>query len=437
MAIDMTTAGKCREKDLKSVWHPYTRFSELKAGLPVIVRGRGPYLYDADGRRLLDAVSSWWACNLGHGNRRVIAAIRRQAGKLQHSILGNLTHPAAAELAGRIAGLMPGRKRRVMFASDGASAVEAALKMALQYWHNTGRPERNRFACLDHAYHGDTIGAMSVGYLESFHKPFAPVVFGALRAESPHCAACVHGRRPETCRLECLESMRGIFRKHGKRLAAVIIEPLCQGAGGMRMHPPKYLSALSGLCRRHGTLLIADEIAVGMGRTGRMFACDHASVDPDIMCIGKGLSAGYLPISAAVARESIYMTFGDAPADNTFYHGHTYCGNPIACAAALETLDIYRDSGIVKLAGSNGRILAGEMKSLESLPGVSAVRCLGMIAALDVPNPRAVRQRLLLDYGIMVRPLGKTVYLMLPLNTQPSVIRSTVRALGRCLCAKP
>jgi len=425
----MSKGASYRKLDRKSVWHPYTKFSALEKDFPVIVRGRGPYLFDADGRRLLDAVSSWWACNLGHGHRRITGAIRRQAGILQHSILGNLTHPAAAELATAVIALFPDRNRRVLFASDGASAVEAALKISLQYWHNRGAPDRNRFVCLDYAYHGDTLGAMSVGYLESFHKPFAPVVFKAERAESPYCAKCRHGLHPDTCRLKCFESMRNVFRKLHNRPAAVIVEPLCQGAGGMRIYPPAYLAALAALCRRTGTLFIADEIAVGMGRTGRMFACQHAGVDPDIMCMGKGLSAGYLPISATVVKARIYNTFDDAGKDRTFYHGHTYCGNPIACATALETLKVYRDENIVEHAESMGHVLSTEMKSLSGISGVSAVRTLGMIGAVDVADPAAVKAMLFRKYGIMVRPLGNTVYFMLPLNVSASLIRSTVRAL--------
>jgi len=430
-----TTTNRYRQLDRSSIWHPYTRFSTMDRAFPVIERGVGAYLYDTDGKRYLDAVSSWWACNLGHGNRRITRAIRRQCGELQHSILGNLSHPRAIELASEIAMLFPGARRRVLFASDGASAVEAALKIALQYWHNIGKPERSEFASLADAYHGDTLGAVSVGYLAGFHKPFKPILFPAYRAESPCCAACKHGKTPASCRLECFSSMRQLIEKHRRKLAAIIVEPMCQGAAGMRIYPEKYLKALAVLCRKRNILLIADEIAVGMGRTGKMFAFQHAGIDPDIVCMGKGLSGGYLPISATVVKNSIYDTFSDTPEDHTFYHGHTFTGNPIACAAALETLAIYREDKVVKQAVNGGNVLREAMASLEGLGGVSGVRSLGMIGAFETTAARQIRDRLLDQHRILLRPLGNTVYLMLPLTVNASLIRSTVNTIREACLA--
>lgn len=420
--------------DLNSIWHPYTRHSSAASGLPVIARGDGPYLYDIDGRRYLDAVSSWWACSLGHGHPRIIEAIRKQAGDLQHSILGNLSHPHAIELASRIVSLFAG-PRRVMFASDGASAVEAALKIALQYWHSTGKPERCRFASLEEAYHGDTLGAVSVGYLPGFHKPFKRSLFKVYRAESPCCAACRHGRKPEKCSAECFEPMQTVITRHRRELAAVIVEPLCQGAAGMRIYSPKYLRKLAAMCRKHDIILIADEIAVGMGRTGRMFAFQHAGIDPDIVCIGKALSGGYLPISATVVKKKIHDAFSDQPVDNTFYHGHTFAGNPIACAAAVETLAVYEAENIVERAAKLGETLQEELAQLAELPGVSGIRCLGMIGAFEALHAGKIRDRLLDRDRILVRPLGKTIYLMLPLNVTAGLIRSTVQALRDAIIA--
>jgi adenosylmethionine-8-amino-7-oxononanoate aminotransferase len=431
---------KYQQLDRHSLWHPYTKHSKSAAGLPVIVKGKGPYLYDMDGFRYLDAVSSWWACNLGHGDARLIRAIRKQAGELQHSILGNLSHQRAVELAAKIVELFHGVPRRVFFASDGASAVEAALKIALQYWHNIGKPQRCQFASLQQAYHGDTLGAVSVGYLTAFHQPFKSSLFNVHRAESPCCASCSLGKLPSTCAVECFEPMRSLIRKHKHELAAVIVEPLCQGASGMRIYSPQYLRKLAVLCRDSGILLIADEIAVGMGRTGRMFAFQHAGIDPDIVCIGKGLSGGYLPISATVVKKGIHDAFSDQPVDNSFYHGHTFSGNPIACAAAIETLAIYQKDRIVARAAELGEELAEGMRGLEGLPGVSGVRSLGMIGALEVKHAGSIRDHLFNHDRILIRPLGDTIYLMLPLTVSTGLIHSTMRALRKAIIsahAKP
>ncbi len=397
---------------MSCVWHPYTRFSSFASDpLPVIVRGEGIYLFDDNGTRYVDAISSWWACALGHGHPRIIAAIQKQAEELQHSMLGNLSHPRAVELAERLVRLMPTPQRHVLFSGDGASAVEAALKIALQYWHNIGRTGKKRFAALEEGYHGDTLGAVSVGYLEHFHKPFDPVVSPAFRT-SPQ--------------KDGFSGMAELIEQHAHELAAVIVEPLCQAASGMKMYAPDYLAQLERLCREHDVLLIVDEIAMGFGRTGRMFAFEHAGIDPDIVCVGKALSAGYLPISAAIVKDSIYTTFSDTPVDHSFYHGHTFCGNPVAAAAALEALSIYAEERIAEKAAAMERLFRRALTPLSELPFVREVRCLGAIAVVELepenpapalPRPHRVR-RLLFDDGILLRPLGNVLYLMPPLNTR-------------------
>jgi adenosylmethionine-8-amino-7-oxononanoate aminotransferase len=408
------------------IWHPYTRHSAQRRGLPVIVRGKGPWLYDQTGTKYLDAISSWWCVNLGHGHPRLVRAIRRQAGQLQHSILGGLSHPPALTLAGMIANLFPTPGRRVLFASDGSSAVEAALKVAVQYWHNRGRPEKKQLVALRHAYHGDTTGAISVGFVPAFHTPFKPLCFPCHRAEAPCCQPCRHGKEPGTCALPCFESMRRLLKARGARVAAVIVEPLCLGSDGMRIYSPRYLAALAGLCRRENVLLIVDEIAMGMGRTGRMFAFEHAGIDPDIVCVGKGLSAGYLPISATVVKSAVFKAFDDRAADRTLYHGHTFTGNPIAAALAIETLKVYGDEDVVEGAASRGEFMREELEPLAPLPHVCAVRCLGMVGAVEFrglrnkPSGSELAQRVkaaLLEQHILIRPLGPVVYLMPPLNT--------------------
>ena len=412
--------NRFNELDRRRIWHPYTRFSTFESDpLPVIVRGEGVYLFDDRGNRYIDAISSWWACALGHGHPRIIAAIQKQAAELQHSILGNLSHPRAIELAEKLAGLMPTTERHVLFSSDGACAAEAALKIALQYWHNVGQPEKRRFAALEEGYHGDTLGAVGVGYLEHFHKPFDSVVFPSFRT-SPQ--------------KDGFAGMADLIAKHADKLAAVIVEPLCQGAAGMKMYPANYLRQLGALCRKQNVLLIVDEIATGFGRTGRMFAFDHASIDPDIVCVGKALSGGYLPISAAIVKDAIYETFSDKPADHSFYHGHTFCGNPIAAAAAIEALTIYEEEKTPEKATAMETLFKESLEPLAKLSTVQEVRCLGAIAAVELkpesPSPTVTRphrvRESLLDEGVLLRPLGNVVYLMPPLVIDRKALKSLV-----------
>jgi adenosylmethionine-8-amino-7-oxononanoate aminotransferase len=431
------TLESYREMDRKSLWHPYTKHSAAEGGLPVIVRGEGVYLFDSQGNRYLDAISSWWACNLGHSNPRLVGALNRQARQLQHSILGNLTHPRAVELASDLSGLFPDSRRRTLFASDGASAVEAALRVAMQYWHNRGESGRTMFGAFEDAYHGDTIGAMSVGYLPDFHAAYRPVLFPVHKIKTPDCFGCPSGKSRAECSLECFSSIEATVREHAHELAAVIVESMCLGAAGMKMYPARCFRKLAELCTQHRVLLIVDEIAMGFGRTGRMFAFEHAGIDPDIVCIGKGLSGGYLPISAAVVKEDIFETFADQPLDHTFYHGHTFAGNPLAAAVAVECLDIYRQENIVEKAQRAGTVLAAGFEAFRGLSGVANVRCLGMIAAFELTDREGVTsidraKRVCADMlkkGILMRPLGATLYLMLPLITDEALVAETVKSL--------
>lgn len=417
------------------LWHPYTRFSALHDGLPCIVRADGLYLFDDRGNRYVDAVSSWWACSLGHSHPRIVRAIQEQAEILQHSILGNLSHPPALALADRLAGLMPSPDRHVLFASDGASSVEAALKIALQYAHQTGHTRRTRFVSLKEAYHGDTLGAVGVGYLEEFHRLLRPALNEAWRLDVPRCDGCMD---PE-CRASCFAGVPAFLADRAEEIAGVIVEPLCLGAGGMLMYGPGYLRRLAEVCRSLQIPLIVDEIAMGFGRTGRMFAFEHAGIDPDMVCLGKALTAGYLPMSAVIVRDDLYDTFSDTPEDHTFYHGHTWSGNPIAAAAALETLRIYEEERTVERAAESGRVLAEEMAALTELDTVEEVRCLGLIGAVELavddaqpPRPRRVQYQLR-DRGYLLRPLGPVVYLMPPLNIERADLKKAVRALNNAI----
>lgn len=405
------------------VWHPYTRFSTLTGeSMPVITGGEGCYLHADDGTRYFDAIASWWCVNLGHGRREIIEAIQRQAGLLQHSILGNLTHPLAIELAEQLAALMPTPDRHVLFASDGSSAIEQAVKIAIQYRANTGSTNRQQIACLDGAYHGDTLGAMALGYLEHFHKPYEKHLFPALRLPFPACR-CAHNG--PGCAATCFAEAKKLLDRHAETLTAVIVEPLLQGAGGMRIHGEAWLRSLAAWCREHDVLLILDEIATGFGRTGDWFAFRRAGIDPDIVCVGKSLSAGYLPISATIVRDRIYETFSDLPVDHTLQHGHTFCGNPIASAAALAALEIYR-GGVIADVPRKGRLLAQALAPARDHERVAEIRSLGLMTALElrpetqseatsVSLPHRIRLRLK-ECNILLRPLGNVLYLMPPLT---------------------
>lgn len=412
------------------IWHPYTRRSAERDGFPIMARGEGIYLFSEDGTRYVDATSSWWACALGHGHPRIVAAIQAQAAQLQHSILGNLSHPGALKLARRLSALTGG-SRRVHFGSDGASAVEAALKIAVQYWDNLGVSDRHGFLSFTDPYHGDTLGAVSVGYMESFHRPFQPLLFPVHRVPAPDCSACDRGRRPGTCNGSCFDAMRLAIRSHARELAAVVVEPLCQGAAGMRMYAPSYLEQLAACCRQYDVLLIVDEIAMGFCKTGRMFAYEHAGIRPDIVCVGKAVTAGALPLSAAIADDRIYQTFDDDGRDGTFYHGHTFAGNPIAAAAALEALAIYEEEDLAGRAAQLGDLVESQLVPLAALPHVRDVRCLGMIGAVEFDSADRARSLALAlrEERILVRPLGPVLYLMLPLIVTETQLLDVCRTL--------
>lgn len=408
------------------IWHPYTRFSFLRdEPMPVVVSAEGSWLTLADGARVFDGISSWWCVNLGHRRPELVAALARQAGQLDHSILGHLAHPPALELASHLAHLMPSPDRHVMFGSDGSAAVEASLKIAVQYFHNIGQPGRTGFVTLREPYHGDTLGAVSVGYMEGFHRAFKPLLFPTYPASVPGVS-------------DGGESMEDVLRLRGNSIAAVIVEPLLQGTAGMRMHSPEALRRITDLCREAGALLICDEIATGFYRTGSRFAFEQAGIDPDIVLMGKGLTGGVFPLSAAVVRDAVYRSFTDiGDADRTFWHGHTYTGHPVGCAVALAALDVYDRVDAPALARRAAEIFREELAPLAQRPDVRDVRVLGMVAAVELrdldPNRMARLRRTCLHAGLYLRPLGPVVYLFPPLTTSEqdlrwacSVLRETV-----------
>jgi adenosylmethionine-8-amino-7-oxononanoate aminotransferase len=345
-------------------------------------------------------------------------------------MFAGFTHEGAIWLAERLVGIAPEGIARAFFSDNGSTAVETALKMSFQYWHNTGLPEKTEFISLDAGYHGDTIGAMSVGGVGLFNKVFSPMFFKSHKAPSPYCYRCPMGKAKSTCRIDCAKPLEEILKKHSDKICAVIMEPLVMAAGGMIIYPKEYLSAVARLAKKYNTHLILDEVATGFGRTGKMFACEHAGVAPDFLCVSKGVTSGTLPLGATLTTEKIYRAFyGDYEDKKTFYHGHTYTANPIACAAALATLDIFKEERTFEKAVRSAEILHAVLERFRDLPMVGDVRSIGMIGAIELvknkekKTPFDFRERVGLEIykeglkrHLILRPLGNIIYLFLPLS---------------------
>jgi adenosylmethionine-8-amino-7-oxononanoate aminotransferase len=417
------------QRDYRHLWHPYTDQSTYERQPHCsIERGEGVYLYDSNGNALLDGIASWWCVSLGHSHPKIVRAIQEQAAVLQQAILGGLSHGPAIDLAERIAGVTPPGLEHVYFAADGSSATEAALKMAVQYWQYLGEPQRTRFVALENGYHGDTLGAVAAGFTSWFQEPFGALVKPALLSPTPHAPTSdpeAIARRADWA----AEELDRLVAAHAKEIAAMILEPLCQGAAGIWIYPERYLRAAREICDRHGILLIADEIAVGFGRTGAMFACEKAGIVPDILCIGKALTGGYLPLSAAVASTKVFDAFrssGGAP--RVFWDGHTYCGNPITCAAALAALDVFDELDLPRACAGLERQLAEGFARVESLRGVTYARTLGMIGmcTLETPALAAASALEARRSGLFIRPLGTSLYLWPPLTSTPEELGSMI-----------
>jgi adenosylmethionine-8-amino-7-oxononanoate aminotransferase len=400
------------DADRRHVWHPYTQMQTAPPPLPV-VRAEGVYLYTADGRRLLDGISSWWVNIHGHNHPRLNRALAAQAERLAQVIFAGLTHEPAARLAAALAERAPGRLPWVFFSDDGSTAVEAALKMAYQHWRHRGEPGRTLFVAFDGAYHGDTFGAMAAGGVAAFHAAFSELFFAVRRARTPHSAAAGSTSPP----------LAEVLDREGERVAAVILEPMLQGAGGMLVQPPAFLREVRELTRRHGVPLIADEVLTGFGRTGRLFACEHGPVTPDLLCLSKALTGGYLPLAATLASDEIYGAFLSADRSRTFFHGHSFTGNALACAVALESLALFEEEDRLGRIARLERLFAGRLAALASHPAVAAVRNLGAMAALELAPASAggylddlgpLLASRLLERGLLLRPLGNVLYLLPP-----------------------
>ena len=412
-------------RDRARLWHPYTQMQNQPPPLP-IVRAEGIYLYTDDGRQILDGTSSWWVNIHGHAHPKLNAALAKQASELEHVVFAGCTHRPAVELAERLVEILPPGLCRVFYSDNGSTAVEVALKMAWQYWRNRGDHGRRTFIALDHAYHGDTVGAMSASEASSFTEPFASLLFSIVRAHEPYCYRCPVGFDRASCRIECLDRLETHLKAQGDAVAGVLVEPMLQGVGGMIVWPVEFLAGVRDLCNRYGTLMIADEVLTGFGRTGRMFACEHAAVTPDIICLSKGLTAGYLPMGATVATELVYEAFLSDDRQKTFFHGHSYTANPLACAVALASLDLFRDDGVLARISALEAQLRSGFEQFRELPSVGDVRVIGGVGAVELTDadPKAgggyFDQRgprianAFLQRNLLLRPLGNVVYFMPP-----------------------
>jgi adenosylmethionine---8-amino-7-oxononanoate aminotransferase len=409
------------------IWHPFTQ--EALDPPPLrITKAEGVYLYTDDGRKLIDGISSWWVNIHGHGHPAIVAAIAEQAAKVDHVLLAGFTHDAVEDLRGGLRKILSPNLEHIFFSDDGSTAVEVALKMAVQYWKNVGQPEKRSIVALEHAYHGDTVGAMSVGAESAFSDPFRGMLFPVHRVHSAYCFRCPVGKERATCRIDCADKLEQLLREKGGEIAAVIVEPLLQGAGGMIVHPVEFLQRVRRLCDEHEVLLIADEVLTGFGRCGKMFACELADMAPDVMCLSKGLTGGVLPMGATICTAEIHEAFVGADRARTFYHGHSYTGNPIAAAAGAASLRIFEGEPVFERIGAIARIHRERLAAIRNHPAVGEVRSLGTMAAIELRADDAgyfskLRPRLyrfFLDAGILLRPLGNVVYVLPPYAISPA-----------------
>ena len=410
------------------LWFPFTCSDDVRDYPPaVITRGEGVYLFDKNGRRYLDAIGSWWVSVLGHCHPRIIRAVKNQADKLEHVLMAGFISEPALELSHRLAALLPKELARIFYSDDGSTAVEVALKIALQYRAARGEP-RTAFVSLSGGYHGDTLGAMSVGNIPAYHSLFHKAFKSQWYADAPYCYRCPCGMEKETCGAECMKSLERILDEKGDTIAACIFEPMVQGAAGMRVYPAKVLKRLFAACKVHGVLTIADEVATGFGRTGKLFACEHAGVTPDIMCLAKGLTGGCLPMAATVAREEVYAAFrGNHLAGKELAHGHSFTGNPLAAAAACETLAIMREENIPGSLETKMEFFRKGLEALRGIEGVGDIRSIGMIGAIELVADEKTKQpyppekripfriaQKALENGVLIRPLGNVLYFVPP-----------------------
>jgi adenosylmethionine-8-amino-7-oxononanoate aminotransferase len=441
----LTSHSDILDRDRAHVWHPYTQ--ALTAPLPVpIVSAKGVYLYAADGRRILDGISSWWVNIHGHSHPRLNEALAKQAGEMEHVVFAGFTHRPAAFLAEELLQVLPLNLTRVFYSDNGSTAVEVALKMSLQYWRNVGQPQRSTVAVLDHAYHGDTVGAMSASARSAFTDAFGILMFDVARAHAPYCFRCPLGLERSTCAIACLSSLERILAEGTDTIAGVLVEPMLQAAGGMIVWPPEFLAGVRALCSKYRTLMIADEVLTGFGRTGKLFACEHRAVEPDLICLSKALTGGYLPLGVTATTEAIYEAFLSEDRRKTFFHGHSFTANPLACAVARASLELLREDGALARVLELESLFRSRGSSFRSLPCVGEVRVLGGVMALELVRDRETRTAggyldragpelaaRFLELGLLLRPLGNVLYFMPPYVIQEHEVRWALDQIGDVL----
>ena len=441
----MTENAALMQRDLAVLWHPCTQMKDHE-WLPLlpIRRGQGVWLEDFEGKRYLDAISSWWVNLFGHANPRINAALKQQLDTLEHVILAGFTHRPAIELSERLVQLTPMGLERVFFADNGSAGIEVALKMSYHYWRNSGKPQKTRFITLSNSYHGETLGALAVGDVALYKETYKPLLMEAITVPSPDAWYRQPGESAADCARRRFTAMQQALERHAQETAAVIVEPLVQCAGGMRMYDPVYLQLLRKACDHYEVHLIADEIAVGFGRTGTLFACEQAGITPDFMALSKGLTGGYLPLCALLTTDSIYRAFYDDYRNLTaFLHSHSYTGNPLACRAALATLDIFASDPVLENNRRLASCMAQATASFQDHPHVAEVRQTGMILAIELikdkctrePYPWQERRGLrvyqhALKRGALLRPLGNVIYFMPPYVVTPEQIDFLAEVAG-------
>ena len=424
-------------RDLRHVWHPCTQMKDHETVPMIPLRsGSGVWLEDFTGRRYVDGISSWWVNLFGHANPRIGAAVREQLEKLEHVIFAGFTHEPAVTLAEELTRIAPQGLTRCFFADNGSAAIEVALKMSFHFWRNTGKTRKTRFITLANSYHGETLGALAVGNVELYKSIYQPLLLDVITVPSPDSFAREAGASEAQHAERMFAHMEAALAQHHEEVAAVIVEPLVQCAGSMRMYDPSYLKLLRAACDRFGVHLIADEIAVGFGRTGTLFACEQAGIRPDYLCLSKGLTGGYLPLSVVLTTEPIYQAFYDEYVKlNAFLHSHSYTGNPLACAAANATLAIFREQDVITHNRETAALMAASVAHLADHPHVAEIRQRGMILAIELVKDRATRTpypwqerrglrvyRHALEHGALLRPIGTTIYFMPPYVIEPGEI---------------
>ena len=445
------TTEQLRQWDKRHVWHPFTQMQDWdRDDQIIIVKGEGCWLIDTDGARYLDGVASMWTNVHGHCRRELNDALKEQVDRLEHSTLLGLASEQSIILAARLAEITPPGLDRFFYSDNGSTAMEVAVKMAYQYQVHVGRPERSRFITFRHAYHGDTIGAVSVGGIGIYHTTFKPLMFETLQAPSPYCYQCELGCRKDTCAMQCIDALEDMMVHNAGSIAGLVIEPLIQGAGGMIVQPSGFLKRVRELCDRYDILMIADEVATGFGRTGAMFACNHEDVVPDIMAISKGIAAGYLPLAATVTGDKVYSAFlGEYAELKTFFHGHTFTGNPLACAVALKSLQLFEQDNLLEELQPKIARLSERLDEVRLLPHVGDIRQCGLAAGIelvenkesDTPYPweEKIGIKVCLEArkrGVFSRPLGNTIVIFPPLvvsldelDLLLSVLQESIRAV--------